>query len=191
MEPMLVLGGLFAVGAIVAVVLVQLYNRLIELKNTVKLTEGGVNTVLQKRFDLIPNLVECVKAYTQHEAATLSKVTEMRNVARQPNCSTQEQLRLADDAQKLMSTLVNVAVEAYPDLKANDQFLNLQRTLTDVEEQLSAARRGYNSAATTYNNALEMFPSNVVANAMALKAVALFELSAAEAKQAPTLKGAF
>ena len=153
------------VGIIAIVVLILgigFYNSLISKKNQVANAFSAIDVMLKKRFDLIPNLVETVKQYMQYEGGTLTKITELRGKAL--NSSTSEGDKLALDQQ--IGTAVKglmVSVENYPDLKANQNFLNLQSTWTESEEQIAAARRNYNAVVTSYNNAIMMFPGSMFA----------------------------
>ncbi|MGZ5209086.1 MAG: LemA family protein, partial [Sulfuricurvum sp.] len=137
------------------------------------------DAVLKKRFDLIPNLVASVSQYMEHEKSTLEKVTELRAQAMKPGISPDQKISL--DA-KLTSALgaINLAMEAYPDLKANENVMHLQRSLNEIEEQISAARRSYNQAVTDLNNAIEMFPTSIVAGWMKLQRKAVFEITTTE-----------
>ncbi|MDP2100688.1 MAG: LemA family protein [Methylobacter sp.] len=164
---------------IVAVIAVLMYNSLIGKKNQVDNIFAGVDAVLKKRFDLIPNLVASVAQYMEHEKSTLEKVTELRAQAMKPGISDDQKIAL--DA-KLTAALgsITVAMEAYPDLKANENVMHLQRSLNEAEEQISAARRAYNQAVTDLNNAIEMFPTNMMAGWMNLQRKAVFEITTTE-----------
>jgi LemA protein len=164
---------------VVTVIAVLMYNSLIGKKNQVDNIFAGVDSVLKKRFDLIPNLVASVAQYMEHEKSTLEKVTELRSLAMKPGISDDQKIAL--DA-KLTAALgsINVAMEAYPDLKANENVMHLQRSLNEAEEQISAARRAYNQAVTDLNNAIEMFPTNMMAGWMNLQRKAVFEITTTE-----------
>lgn len=164
---------------VVVLITILMYNSLIGKKNQVENIFAGVDTVLKKRFDLIPNLVASVSQYMQHEKSTLEKVTELRAAAMKPGISDDQKIAL--DA-KLTSALgaINLAMEAYPDLKANENVMHLQRSLNEIEEQISAARRAYNQAVTDLNNAIEMFPTNLMAGWMNLSRRAVFEITVTE-----------
>lgn len=164
---------------VVALIAILMYNSLIGKKNQVENIFAGVDAVLKKRFDLIPNLVASVSQYMEHEKSTLEKVTEYRAQAMKPGISDDQKIAL--DA-KLTSALgaINIAMEAYPDLKANENVMHLQRSLNEIEEQISAARRAYNQAVTDLNNAIEMFPTNIVAGWMNLSRRAVFEITLTE-----------
>ena len=164
---------------IVALIAILMYNSLIGKKNQVENIFAGVDAVLKKRFDLIPNLVASVSQYMEHEKSTLEKITALRAEAMKPGISPDQKVSL--DA-KLTSALgaINLAMEAYPDLKANENVMHLQRSLAEIEEQISAARRAYNQAVTDLNNAIEMFPTNLMAGWMNLGRRAVFEITVTE-----------
>ena len=159
---------------VLGLVLALMYNTLISRKNQVENIFGSVDAVLKKRFDLIPNLISSVQQYMSHEKDLLEKITQWRSQAMKPGISDESKIDLD---QKMSSALgsIMVAVENYPDLKANENIMHLQRTLTEVEAQISAARRAYNQAVTDYNNAIEMFPTNIMANMMRFTRKAVFE----------------
>lgn len=165
--------------AVLAVIIILMYNSLIGKKNQVENIFASVDAVLKKRYDLIPNLVASVSQYMEHEKSILEKVTELRSQAMKPNISDEQKIAL--DA-KLTSALgaINIAMEAYPDLKANENVMHLQRSLNEIEEQISAARRAYNQAVTDLNNAIEMFPINFIAVGMNLRRHAVFEITTTE-----------
>jgi len=169
---------LIIVGVVV-VIAILMYNSLIGKKNQVDNIFGGVDAVLKKRFDLIPNLVASVSQYMEHEKSTLEKITELRAQAMKPGISDDQKIAL--DA-KLSSALgaINIAMEAYPDLKANENVMHLQRSLNEAEEQISAARRAYNQTVTDLNNAIEMFPTNLMASFMNLQPKKVFEITVNE-----------
>lgn len=170
---------LLIVIGVVTLIAILMYNSLIGKKNQVDNIFAGVDTVLKKRFDLIPNLVASVSQYMEHEKSTLEKVTELRASAMKPGITDAQKISL--DA-KLTTALgaINLAMEAYPDLKANENVMHLQRSLNEVEEQISAARRAYNQAVTDLNNAIEMFPTNLMAGWMNLSRRAVFEIIVTE-----------
>jgi LemA protein len=165
--------------AVLAVIAILIYNSLIGKKNQVENIFAGVDAVLKKRFDLIPNLVASVSQYMEHEKSILEKVTQLRSEAMKPNISTEQKISLDS---KLTSALgaINLAMEAYPDLKANENIMHLQRSLNEIEEQISAARRAYNQAVTDLNNSIEMFPTNIIAGWMRLQRKAVFEITTTE-----------
>lgn len=143
--------------ALVLIYYISTYNKLTRSKNSVLESHSGIDVALLKRFDLITDLVEVVKGYTKHEKELLVDLAKVRaNISKN-----------SDEANGLLNDVVvelNMTVEAYPDLKASEQYLNLQKNLANVEEHLQAARRLYNSNVTAYNNLTEQFPSSFVAN---------------------------
>jgi len=166
-----------------------LYNSLVAKKNQVENAFASIAAILKKRYDLIPNLVATVKQYMQHEAGVLTEVTELRAKAISGDVSANETVDLNNRIGQALGGIM-VAVENYPDLKASENFQQLQRSLNEVEEQLSAARRAFNSSVTDYNNAVEMFPTNIMARLMNYQRRKLFEVSEAE-RQAPDVKSLF
>jgi len=153
----------------------SLYNRLIRKKNEVSNAFGGMDVQLKKRYDLIPNLISTVKQYMTHERDLLTEVTELRSKAMSGSLSNEAKVDLDNQITSSMKGIM-VAVENYPDLKANENFLNLQRTMNEVESQISAARRAYNAAVTDFNNGVQMFPSNIMAGMMNLTSKPVFEI---------------
>ena len=168
-----------AVVVVLALIVISLYNGLIRKKNEVVNAFGGMDVQLKKRYDLIPNLIETVKQYMTHERELLTQVTELRTKATSGTLSDDEKVNLDNEISQVVKGIM-VAVENYPDLKANDNFLNLQRTMNEVESQISAARRAYNAAVTDFNNGVQTFPSNIMAGMMGLTIKAVFEIPEVE-----------
>ena len=137
------------------------HNSLIARRNRVRQCRSGICVVLKQRNDLIPNLVASVKAYMGHENELLTRITALRS--RAASAAESEQIREGGELSSLLGRL-HVAVENYPELKANAQFLHLQGQIEEMENELQAIRRTYNAAVTDYNNAIEMFPSSVIAS---------------------------
>ena len=164
------------IGVVVILVVVFIYNSLIAKKNQVTNVFGTIDALLKKRYDLLPKLISTVKAYMEHEKSLLTEITEMRAKAVSGRLSDDEQVDLDNKLSKMLGGIM-VAVENYPDLKANQNFLQLQRAMNEIEEQISAARRAYNAAVTAYNNAVEMFPTNVAASMMRYKLKKVFEIN--------------
>ena len=159
-----------------------LYHRLqrpVWKKNQVENAFARIDTMLKKRYDLIPNLVATVKQYASHEKETLTEITELRAKAMSGGLSSDEQVKVDNQISKAMGGIM-VAVESYPELKANENFIQLQRTLNETEEQISAARRAFNATVTDFNNAIEMFPSSIVAGMMHYTRRQLFEIPKTE-----------
>ena len=172
---------------IVAILLILLlfyvvgtYNSLVSLRNKVKDGWSQIDVVLKNRNDLIPNIVETVKGYAQHESETLNSVIEARNKAVSAS-NNEEEMKAAGEVTKALGKLFALA-ESYPELKANTNFMDLQNKLNDIEEKIRFARQFYNDTVLTYKNKLEMFPSNIVANMFGFKPEAFFEATEEERK---------
>ena len=159
--------------AVLALIVISVYNSLVGKRNQVSNIRSGVDTQLKRRFDLIPNLVATVKQYITHERELLENISALRSGI-QKAAGDEQRFALNGDLTNLISNL-NVIVENYPELKANENVMHLQKTLNEIEEQISAARRAYNAAVTDYNNAVEMFPSNIVASWARFHKAAFFE----------------
>ncbi len=169
------------IAAVIIVILVLMYNSLVQKKNEVDNIFASVDTLLKKRYNLIPNLVATVKEYMKYEKDLLQKVTELRSKAMKPNISEHEKIALDKEITSALGSIM-VAVENYPELKANENVLHLQHTLNEIEEQISAARRAYNQAVTDYNNAIEMIPTNFMAGAMGYRPKEVFSIPENERK---------
>jgi LemA protein len=167
---------------------IGIYNRIVRLRNRRQNAFADIDVQLRQRHDLVPQLVDTVKGYATHERELLTKITEARTAAM--SAST------IDDKIKTETQLSNalqglkVAVEAYPDLKANQNFLQLQQELSDIENKLAAARRFFNAATTEYNTGIETFPANMIANNFGFKRETMFDLGEArvEMEEPPTIK---
>lgn len=172
---------LLGIVAIVVLWGIATYNGLINKKNGVEYAFSSIDVMLKKRRDLIPNLIASVKEYMGHEKELLTKVTELRSqiIKAEEGGSEEERFNLENKLSGMLGQ-IKVAVEAYPDLKANENFLQLQASLNEIEEQISASRRAFNGAVYDYNNAIEMFPSNVIAGMMNYKRKASFEIPETE-----------
>ncbi len=167
----LVILGLIVLLALWAV---SLYNRLIRLRNSREQAFADVDVQLKQRHDMIPQLVDAVKGYMQHERAVLTEITEARANAMQAKTINDK-----ITAEQRLSTALDglrVAVEAYPDLKASQNFLDLQNEIADIENKIAAARRFFNSATKELNTAVEVFPSNLVATLFNFKREPMFDL---------------
>lgn len=161
--------------------IISVYNSLVTLRQRVKNAFGQMDVQLQRRFDLIPNLVETVKGYMTHENDTLTKIAELRTAW--ANAKTvDEKAKLDNELSNSLKTIMAVA-EAYPDLKANQNFSSLQNELTETEDKISYSRQFYNDTVTKYNTKLELFPSNIIAGMFHFTAESLFEVDSAEARK--------
>lgn len=168
-----VLWGILGLVIIFALYGVGVYNSLIVMRNRVKDQWAQIEVQLKRRFDLIPNLVETVKGYTKHENATLTAVVEARN--KFVSASTPaEEMKASGDLSNVMSKLFALS-EAYPDLKANKSFEDMQATLKETEDKIAYARQFYNDTVLTLNNKVEMFPSSVIASMFKFQKEAFFE----------------
>lgn len=169
------------------IALAVIYNKLVRLKNTADQAWSDVEVQLQRRHDLIPNLVETVKGYMTHERETLEAVTKARQMAL---TVTDDVLKRAQAENMLTQTLRSLfaVAENYPQLKANENFLDLQQKLSEIEEQIQLARRYYNAVVRDLNNAIEMFPSNIVAKLFHFEKREFFELTEPEAEKVPEVK---
>lgn len=161
--------------------IISVYNSLVTLRQRVKNAFGQMDVQLQRRFDLIPNLVETVKGYMTHESDTLAKVTELRTAWAGAK-TVDEKAKLDNELSNTLKTIMAVA-EAYPDLKANQNFESLQNELTETEDKISYSRQFYNDTVTKYNTKLELLPSNIVAGMFHFTAESLFEVDSAEARK--------
>ncbi|MDA3057252.1 LemA family protein [Campylobacter sp. VBCF_05 NA6] len=181
------MGG-FTIFLIITLVLIfsiiGIYNSLIAKRNQVANIASSVDTQLKKRYDLIPNLVTTLKAYLTHEREVLTKISTLRSEAMNTTSNTQK-FALNAELSRILGSL-KIAVENYPELKANENVLHLQATLSEVEEQISAARRAYNGAVMVYNNACEMFPTNLIASFFHFKKSEFFAADESE-KRTPNL----
>ena len=163
--------GILIIIAILLIAILVIYNNLVKLRNKVKQAESGIDVYLTQRFDLIPNLVECVKAYSKHEETIFTEIASLRSAYMKKKKS----LKNAENLNNKMNQLIAVA-ENYPELKASGQYLQLQKSLVKIESQLQAARRIYNIEVTNYNDKICTVPSNLVANLFGFEEAKLFEI---------------
>ena len=172
------------IGGVIVVLLVLYilitYNDLVKKNNIVKEAFSTMDVYLKKRWDLIPNLVEVVKGYAKHEKDTLDEITSLRtksydNMSESNKISVNEKLN--ESIQKIMAIS-----ESYPELKANENFMQLSKELTKVEDEIANSRKYYNGAVRILNNKILMFPSNIIAKILGFKQVNMFEANAEEKK---------
>ena len=173
---------ILAIVVIIAIVLIVIYNQLVTLRQRVQNAWSQIDVQLQRRFDLIPNLVETVKGYMTHEQETLTKVTDLRSAWADAK-TVEQKAELEGQLTDTLKTIMAVA-ENYPNLKADQSFNNLQTELSDTENKISYSRQFYNDTVTMYNTKLETFPSNLVASMFGFKASTLFNVDNDEAKKA-------
>jgi LemA protein len=182
------LWGCFALGVLVLVIamaVISIYNRLVVLRNRVDNAWSQIDVQLKRRYDLIPNLVESVKGYAAHESGVFEKVTAARAAA--INAQGVEQQGQAENMLSGALKSLFAVAEAYPDLKANTNFLDLQAQLTDAENKIAYARQFYNDSVMSLNTAIQSFPSNLLAGMFGFAARAYFEIEAGETA-APQVK---
>ncbi|WP_411895245.1 LemA family protein [Winogradskyella sp. A2] len=173
----LVLSAFYGIG---------IYNRLVKLGTLVDEAWSGIDVQLKKRYNLIPNLVETVKGYASHEKETFENVTKARSQAQ--NATTVEDQQAAEN--QLNKALINLyaVAEQYPELKANENFLNLQNQLSVIEGDIEKARRYYNGTTRDYNIVIDSFPSNIIAGLTNFKKAAFFEIELAGERENPQVK---
>jgi LemA protein len=185
---MLALWIILGIVIIFIIFIASNYNGLVGLRNQVKNAWAQIDVQLKRRYDLIPNLVETVKGYAKHERETFEMVTKARNLAQQAsNAGAAERGKLEGELGMALGRLLAVA-EAYPELKANQNFIALQEELTSTENKISFSRQFYNDSVLKYNNKTQMFPSNIIAGMFSFKAGEFFEVTVAEQKEAPKVK---
>lgn len=167
------------VGIIVLLVLIVFsqYNTLVKLKMKVKQAKSGIDVYCQQRFELIPNLIETVKGYMKHEKEVLDNITRLRT-----EYNNTKNIKVSQELNKQMNSIISVA-ENYPDLKASEQFLNLQKNLEKIESQLQAARRIYNNDVSNYNTKISVVPYNLIASIFNFESESLFELEDENARK--------
>jgi len=185
-------GGFAAVIVLIVVLVVLIfwfvgiYNRLVGLRNRVDTQWAQIDVELKRRYDLIPNLVETVKGYAAHERQTLQNVVEARQVA--IDTKTVEEQGAAENVLTRALRSIFALAEAYPDLKANQNFLQLQGQLSEIEGVIATARAAFNESVLQYNNTVQMFPSNVVAGMSGFGLREFFEVTDPEVREVPKVQ---
>jgi LemA protein len=173
------------ITALIAVILVMIYNKLVVLKNTYQNALKQIDVVLKQRHDMIPAMVATVKGYADHEKETFALIVEARNKAEEARTSLSK-VPTSDEVATLAATEAQLTkgigqffalAEAYPDLKASQNFVELQDDIARLEDKIAAARRGYNMTVLEYNNGIEKFPSNLMAGAMSLSRASELDFS--------------
>ena len=189
-----VLGGLVLVAIILAVMVVGIYNKLVTMRNRYKNAYAQIDVQLKRRYDLIPNLVETAKGYIKHERETLTAVTEARNIAyaaskaaaaNPGDAGAMKNLTAAETGLAGTLSRLMMVSESYPDLKANQNMMQLSEELTSTENKISFARQAYNDSVMTYNTDREVFPSNLIAGMFNFGPAELFVVDKPEQKDAP------
>lgn len=165
---------------------ISIYNLFIKGKNLIKEAFSGIDVQLKRRYDLIPNLLETVKGYASHEKELFEKIADLRSRSISSS-NIQEKANTESQLSGMLKNLFAVA-EAYPELKANQNFLDLQKQLSEIEDQIQLARRYYNGTVRNYNTRVESIPSNFVANIFGFKEEEFFEVELATEKENPKIK---
>ncbi len=179
-----VLWVVLGVIAFLVIYIILMYNGLIRLKNRVEEAWSDIDVQLKRRYDLIPNLIETVKGYAKHESETFQRVTEARNMAMQ--AQEKGDAKEQGEAENMLSgTLKSIFAlsENYPDLKANQNFIELQNELSDTENKIQASRRFYNNNVKDFNTKLEMFPTNLIAKKLGFSGREFFEIENASERE--------
>lgn len=174
--------ALLLIVGVVALVAVYYYNKIIKLKVHVKEGWSDIQIQLKRRHNLVENLVNTVKGYAKHESGTLEKVVQARTAAKQAEGAGPGQVQAAESmlTTALKGLNINALVESYPDLKANDNFIQLQAELSDIENKIAASRRFYNSTVTNLNTTIQQFPGNLFAGLAKATAAEFFEVEMSE-----------
>jgi LemA protein len=172
--------------AVVAVVTVTAYNRFIKLRYLIREASSGVEVQLKRRHDLIPNIVEVTKGYMKYEQEVFESIATIR-AELDVGGRLQDTQKLENSLSLGLRSLFALA-ENYPDLKANQQFLHVQQTLVEIEDQLQLARRYYNGTVRNYNTAVESFPANLLAGIWGFRPASFFEIEYATERKAPDVK---
>lgn len=169
------MGVYILIGIVILLVLICLiiYNSLVKSRNLVKEAFSTMDVYLKKRWDLVPNLVEVVKGYTSYENSTLTNITELRANAYN-DLTMDKKININEQLTNAISSIIAVS-ENYPELKASENFLNLSKSLTKIEDDIANSRKYYNGTVRIYNNKIQMFPSNIVASLFNFKEVSMFE----------------
>ncbi|MBM4272263.1 MAG: LemA family protein [Deltaproteobacteria bacterium] len=178
---------ILGLGVVLALFFITLYNGLVRSRNEVTNAWSSIDVQLKRRHDLIPNLIETVKGYAAHERQTLDQVVRTRQEAAASTGSVEERAKAENALTQSLRSLFALA-EAYPGLKANENFIALQEELATTENKIGFARQYYNDAAMRYKNRVEMFPSNMVAGMYNFQAEAFFQLEEAGERVVPKVK---
>lgn len=168
--------------ALIVVFCIFVYNSLVQLSNKVKEAFSTMDVYLKQRFDLIPNLVDTVKAYAKHEADTLEELTKRRADVATSDIDGQieGEMRIGEALSRIL-----VVVEKYPELKANENFLDLHKRIVKVEDDIAFARRYYNGSVRMYNDKCQMFPYNIIANIFGFKSKKMYEIQNVAEREVP------
>ncbi len=194
---LIILGGLLVVAIVVGLMVMGIYNKLVTMRNRYKNAYAQIDVQLKRRYDLIPNLVETAKGYMAHERGTLEAVTQARNIAygaakaaaeNPGDAAAMKNLNTAEAGLGGALSRLMMVSEQYPDLKANQNMMQLSEELTSTENKISFARQAYNDSVMTYNTDREVFPSNLIAGMFNFTPAELFVVDKPEEKEAPKVK---
>lgn len=176
--------GILAVVVVILLIVAIMYNRLVRQKNLLEEAWSGIDVQLKRRHNLIPNIVETVKGYMQHERKVFEDVTRLRSQLSAETATVQEKSKLENSLSRTLKSIFALA-ESYPDLKANQNFIELQNTLKEVEDQIQLAHRYYNGAARNYNITVQSFPNNMVASLLGFTRAEFFEIEEDKDRETP------
>jgi LemA protein len=194
---LLILGGFVGLVVIVALICIGIYNSLVSVRNRYKNAFAQIDVQLKRRYDLIPNLVETAKGYMKHERETLEAVIQARNMAYKAeekavaNPGDPAAMKSLASAEGQLGGAIGrlfALAESYPDLKANENMLNIQEELTSTENKVAFSRQGYNDAVTTYNTKREQFPAVLLAGMFGFGVAELFEIESEKEREAPQVR---
>jgi len=183
---MVILIVIVSVVILLGIYVIILYNSFVSKRNMLEEALSGIDVILKKRFDLIPNLVEAVKGYLTHEKETLANIVNLRNQALNAG-SEDEKLELDKKLGSAVGTIFALA-ENYPDLKANTNFLSLQEELSEIETEIERSKRYYNATVREYNIAVESFPGNLVANSFGFPKKNFLEIEDEKQRETPKVQ---
>lgn len=169
---------MIGIGLVIVMYILITFNSLIKMRNLVKEAFSTMDIYLKKRWDLVPNLVECVKGYAKHESSLFEKITELRTSWTKTNSIT-EKAKIDNQLAGMLRTIITLSYN-YPELKANTNFLKLTSELSQIEDDIANSRKYYNGTVRNYNNKIQMFPSNIVAFIFRFKSQEMFSITTEE-----------
>jgi LemA protein len=178
--------GVIGIIILLLIIVVMNYNSLVKLRQRTKNAWSQIDVQLQKRYDLIPNLVDTVKAYAAHESSVLENISKLRTSW--VNAQTIDEKSNADKQMSSALKTVMAVAENYPELKANENFIQLQTKLSDIESQVAFSRQFYNDTVTKYNTKIEQFPSNIFAKIFGFQETTLYQVETAQAKNSVSVE---
>jgi LemA protein len=178
--------GIVSVVVVILLIVGVMYNRLVRQRNLLDEAWSGIDVQLKRRHNLIPNIVETVQGYMKYERKVFEEVTRLRSQLSEGNTTVQEKGKLENSITRTLKSIFALA-EAYPDLKANQNFMELQNTLKETEEQIQLSRRYYNGAARNYNIMVQSFPNNIVASLFRFTKAEFFEIEEETDRETPAV----